>query len=170
MPNNDYLELHSLYHHGIKGMRWGVRRFQNEDGTLTEAGKARYNADLTKKDPDRMTDAELDKAANRIQKENRYRELTGTTQPRKIMNRDTLIKLGATFVATGAATFLFRKYFGKDGSWLPKRDAQGKFLSRKRAMGKAMATAALAGGIGALTVGATSLGGSVAPEAKQHKD
>lgn len=30
-----------LYHHGIKGQKWGVRRFQNEDGTLTEAGKAR---------------------------------------------------------------------------------------------------------------------------------
>ena len=29
---NDYLELHSLYHHGIKGQKWGVRRFQNEDG------------------------------------------------------------------------------------------------------------------------------------------
>lgn len=28
-----------LYHHGIKGMKWGVRRYQNEDGTLTNAGK-----------------------------------------------------------------------------------------------------------------------------------
>ena len=31
-----------LYHHGIKGQKWGVRRFQNPDGTLTEAGKERY--------------------------------------------------------------------------------------------------------------------------------
>lgn len=30
-----------LYHHGVKGMRWGVRRYQNEDGTLTAAGKRR---------------------------------------------------------------------------------------------------------------------------------
>lgn len=31
-----------LSHHGIKGMKWGIRRFQNPDGTLTEEGKLRY--------------------------------------------------------------------------------------------------------------------------------
>ena len=31
-----------LIHHGIKGQRWGVRRFQNADGSLTAAGKKRY--------------------------------------------------------------------------------------------------------------------------------
>ena len=31
-----------FYHHGIKGQKWGVRRYQNEDGTLTTAGKNRY--------------------------------------------------------------------------------------------------------------------------------
>ncbi len=31
-----------LYHHGIKGQKWGVRRFQNPDGSLTTAGKRRY--------------------------------------------------------------------------------------------------------------------------------
>lgn len=31
-----------IAHHGILGMKWGVRRYQNEDGTLTEKGKARY--------------------------------------------------------------------------------------------------------------------------------
>ena len=31
-----------LAHHGILGQKWGVRRYQNEDGTLTEAGKRRY--------------------------------------------------------------------------------------------------------------------------------
>ena len=34
-----------LYHHGIKGQRWGVRRYQNPDGSLTNAGRKRRYSD-----------------------------------------------------------------------------------------------------------------------------
>lgn len=42
---NDFCELHEYYlmHHGIKGMKWGIRRYQNPDGSLTDEGKRRYH-------------------------------------------------------------------------------------------------------------------------------
>lgn len=49
-----FLREEDLMHHGIKGQKWGVRRFQNEDGSLTAAGRKRYGylekaADIAKK-------------------------------------------------------------------------------------------------------------------------
>ncbi len=41
MPYSD-----ELFHHGIKGQKWGIRRYQNADGTLTPAGKQRYGEDF----------------------------------------------------------------------------------------------------------------------------
>ena len=35
------MDSRELYHHGILGMKWGIRRYQNKDGTLTELGKKR---------------------------------------------------------------------------------------------------------------------------------
>lgn len=40
------INQNELYHHGIKGMKWGVRRYRNEDGSLTPAGKKRYDRDV----------------------------------------------------------------------------------------------------------------------------
>lgn len=37
-----YMQTSELYHHGIKGQKWGIRRYQNEDGTLTEEGKRQF--------------------------------------------------------------------------------------------------------------------------------
>lgn len=38
-----------LYHHGVKGQKWGVRKYQNPDGSLTPEGKKRYNKSYAKK-------------------------------------------------------------------------------------------------------------------------
>lgn len=48
MSNFSYND--ELYHHGVKGQKWGVRRYQNEDGTLTEEGKQRYGTGYKIKD------------------------------------------------------------------------------------------------------------------------
>ncbi len=56
----------TLEHHGILGQRWGVRRFQNKDGSLTSEGKKRYS---------NMSDSELQDAVSRKRLENRYKEL-----------------------------------------------------------------------------------------------
>lgn len=46
MVNRYYLTpKNELYHYGVKGMKWGVRRYQNKDGTLTAAGKERQTYD-----------------------------------------------------------------------------------------------------------------------------
>ena len=61
---NDLISQEELYHHGIKGQKWGVRRFQNKDGSLTPAGKKRSKADIRRdkmnklKDNDKLTDKE----------------------------------------------------------------------------------------------------------------
>lgn len=45
MTREEYENSLYLAHHGVKGQRWGVRRYQNEDGTLTEEGRKRYYVD-----------------------------------------------------------------------------------------------------------------------------
>lgn len=53
-----------IEHHGMKGQKWGVRRFQNEDGTLTQAGKDRYSKEQY--DRDKKVYGRI--AANRVYK------------------------------------------------------------------------------------------------------
>ena len=70
----------TLYHSGIKGMKWGVRRYQNKDGSLTPAGKKRYDRDVQEKnakkkdnrividgpDPKRWAKEDLSRAKNTV--------------------------------------------------------------------------------------------------------
>lgn len=70
--------MSELYHWGIMGMKWGHRRYQNPDGTLTPAGRKRY-----KKSAREMTDDELVSAIERLTKEKRYTDLVKEIDPPK---------------------------------------------------------------------------------------
>lgn len=89
----------ALCHWGIKGMKWGVRRYQNKDGTLTPAGKVRYadgsensktSASKTSSGEDSsktsyksisdMSDDDLRKLVNRKQTERQLRELLASEE------------------------------------------------------------------------------------------
>lgn len=54
MGNLDEITYDEIKHHGIKGQKWGVRRFQNKNGSLTSAGKKRYNDDEYDEERERL--------------------------------------------------------------------------------------------------------------------
>lgn len=58
------MENNTLQHYGIAGMKWGIRRYQNKDGTLTKAGQKRYDKELekAKAEQKRVKEAEKTKA------------------------------------------------------------------------------------------------------------
>ena len=68
------MDNRELYHWGVKGMRWGVRRYQNKDGSLTAAGQKRYDRDqrenagkkkgnkVGQADPNRWVKEDLDRS------------------------------------------------------------------------------------------------------------
>ena len=69
------MENHELYHYGVKGMKWGRRRYQNKDGTLTAAGKRRKNADYAS-EARGLSDQELRSKVDRMRMEKQYMDLS----------------------------------------------------------------------------------------------
>lgn len=124
-----------LRHHGILGMKWGVRRYQNADGTLTAAGKKRYAGEevpttgntkksegstkataaksSTAKKTSEMTDEEIRAAINRMQLEKQYKQLAAEMSPQKkneVMDfTKKIMGRAVENIATQAATYAVGK-------------------------------------------------------------
>lgn len=123
---NDYLA-----HHGVKGQRWGIRRFQKKDGTLTSAGKKRYkdsDKEQMKKNQEdskpktkpvsQMTDDEIRAAVNRVKLEAEYKQyVEGSEQQSKVSSGKKFVMDSAKKVllepAVNAASKSMQSYLEK---------------------------------------------------------
>lgn len=55
---NEFAEYNYLCHYGVLGMKWGIRRYQNKDGSLTAKGRDHYGVEKRKKKPiEKINDA-----------------------------------------------------------------------------------------------------------------
>jgi len=99
-------DTYYLAHHGIKGQRWGIRRYQNPDGSLTDKGRRKYGSDdyrevnqLKKKKTKELSNDELRKIAERKDLERRVKKGDEAT---KRMMVEAGTKLLSTAITVGA--------------------------------------------------------------------
>lgn len=135
-----------LEHHGIKGQKWGIRRFQNKDGTRTSAGKRRYSEDYTKahsrKSIKEMSNQELRERNNRLQMEQQYRQLRLDSSA--VMRGKKYVAAGIGIATVGYSAYAMGKKLSKSGQVAGQAVAEGgkQFLA-KTGLAKAVVTMAL---------------------------
>lgn len=97
---NYYISKSELYHFGIKGQKWGVRRFQNSDGSLTSAGKERYGSGLGNKIKEgaKAVGGRALRGAGKAAKLGASAAYVGTTSAVRLVS-EAIGKVGATSLA-----------------------------------------------------------------------
>lgn len=130
-----------LYHHGILGMKWGVRRYQNKDGSLTPAGKKRYaklNSELNKLRPgtskDRqseynkhagVSDDELKARIARLKLEDEYSQLASKLNPKKVKDGESFVVKAGKYAAKSIFDAWVKKTFELNDQGKKKDGKQG---------------------------------------------
>jgi hypothetical protein len=97
-----------LYHFGVKGMKWGVRRYQNEDGSLTSLGKKR-----DKMLSDRKTAKKHSTTSNMVKAEYSRREFEDAKNPLIVFDTDKINVEGFTKLGNDHIDSMFAKEQGK---------------------------------------------------------
>lgn len=131
-----------LYHHGILGMKWGVRRYQNKDGSLTPSGKKRYaklNSELNKLRPGAsntrqseynkhmgVSDDELKARINRLKLEDEYAQLASKLNPKKVKDGESFVVKAGKYAAKSIFDAWVKKTFELNDQGKKKDGKQGK--------------------------------------------
>ena len=110
-----------LAHHGIKGQKWGVRRYQNLDGSLTPLGKERYKQ-YEDQVYDKLPDGSYDMSANKIEDIHRRQDRYNSEIENKLLKAGVIDDLSSAYGEL--SKIANAKYFGEPPEKATSKDRE----------------------------------------------